>query len=736
MGIFNNGSDSNTLQTGIKGESGPPGPIGPKGEKGDQGPQGAVGPSGPKGEKGDQGLPGPVINIYKENSSSHSLPQELHFTLPSAILSSSHFSFEILSYKNINNDKSNRKFNGLSPGITIKIYNEGGKLAKTGYLYPITPAGLIDESKPFTIKANFKYLISFYKSKTFQSTDNQTYSISDDFTTDPSNAYPIINLDSNGNYNVNNKRIINIAEPVENDDVVNKKFLDKIPGVSLTRSIKAAGGLFLEGQPLDGLPLPKTDSSAAPKSYVDSKDTAMKSYVDSKDTAMKTYVNTGDMYRSISTINEFKFESTDVSGLKNISSIKYRESKDFTAKYHNVEPTMVTILASSPASFMIKLKSLKSGSYGFRVEAIINPVDDNKTFDLNIDTVNTGFVISKTRYKDKIDPHAIVLDVEISLKANVNTMYFKITLNHHVNKEVALFLFGRRGAGHVDPMIIDNIDYSKDIEQKFLPLLQTNLFNVMPDLIYEHFVKNNCSTLYQIDRANSFQVSYNTVGALKYISTLYDQTRHGINAVQSKSNLQPILEDKDRTIDDMYPIKFINNRRLTSNISLNTSIVNVFVVYKLNSYSTHISKYGTNALFGNDDGKNNGKYITFTTRGHLIVSGVTGHNIVTSYPSNANAGELNSYKLLSVHWNLPSEKNKSYIYCNGKKILNFTSNSTTGLNTTTIGDLSTIIRAPLNGNIAFFSFYNKKISEPIIKLHHKTLCERYKISHDPITITL
>ena len=48
-----------------------------------------------------------------------------------------------------------------------------------------------------------------------------------------------------------------------------------------------------------------TDSSAAPKSYVDS-----------KDTAMKTYVNVGDMYRSISTINEFKFESTDVSGLK------------------------------------------------------------------------------------------------------------------------------------------------------------------------------------------------------------------------------------------------------------------------------------------------------------------------------------------------------------------------------------------------------------------------------------
>ena len=599
MGIFNNGYGYNTQTTGtesLKGEEGPPGP---KGEKGAAGPQGAVGPTGPKGDKGDigptgpkgdkgdkgptgpkgdkgdkgpagpqgskgdigptgpQGSPGPVINVYKENSSSYSLPQELHFTLPSELLSSSHFSFMAINYKNIKNDKNNRNFNGLSPGITIKIYNEGGKLSKTGYLYPVTSAGLIDKSTPFNIKANFKYLINFYKSKTFQSTDKQTYSISNDFTTDSNISYHVMSLDSNGNYNVHNSRIINLSDPIDNSDAINKKFLDKIPGVSLTRSIKAAGGLFMEGSSLDGLPVPTTDSSAASKSYVDDKDTAMKTYVDSKNN-----------------------------------------------------------------------------------------------------------------------------------------------------------------------------------EHNFSQLFLTNLLNITSDLIYENFVKNNCQTLYQIDRANSSQVSYNTVGSLKYISTLYDQTRHGINAVQSRSNLQPILGDKDINIDDMYPIKFNNNRRLTSNINLNSSIVVVFVVYKLNAYSTHISKYGTNALFGNDDGKNNGKYITFNTRGQLIFSGVSGPNIITSYPSNANAGELNSYKILSVHWNLPTEKNKSYIYCNGKKIINFTSNSTTGENTTTIGDLSSILRAPLNGNIAFFSFYNKNLSEAIIKLHHKVLCERYKISHDPITITI
>ena len=599
MGIFNNGYGYSTQATettieegppgpqGEKGDPGATGPQGPKGEKGDpgavgskgskgskgdkgnvgpQGPKGDTGPQGPqgpKGEKGDQGATGPqgypgsALSMYKEDVSSHSLPQELHFKLPSSLLSVNHFSYMTIINKNISNDKSNRNFNGVAPGITIKIYNEEGKLFKTGYLYPVTSAGLIDESKPFNLQANFKYLINYYSSKTFQSTDNQTYSISDDFTTDPNISYHVMSLDSNGNYNVHNNRIINLADPIDISDAVTKKFLDKIPGVSLTRSIKAAGGLFMEGASLDGLPVPSTASSAATKSYVDGKDTAMKSYVDSKNS-----------------------------------------------------------------------------------------------------------------------------------------------------------------------------------EQNFSHLLLVNLLNITSDLIYENFVKNNCQTLYQIDRANSSQVSYNTLSSLKYISILYDQTRHSINAVQSRSNLQPILGDKDTSIDDMYPIKFNNNRRLTSNINLNSSIVAVFVVYKLNSYSTHISKYGTNALFGNDDGKNNGKYITFNTRGNLIFSGVSGPNIVTSYPSNANAGELNNYKLLSVHWNLATEKNKSYIYCNGKKIISFTSNSTTGENTTTIGDLSSILRAPLNGNIAFFSFYNKNLSEEIIMLHHKVLCERYKISHDLIRITI
>ena len=56
------------------------------------------------------------------------------------------------------------------------------------------------------------------------------------------------------------------------------------------------------------------------------------------------------------------------------------------------------------------------------------------------------------------------LDIEIQLNADANEVLFNLRLFHHVNKEIAHFLFGRRGAGHVDPMILDNIDYRKMID--------------------------------------------------------------------------------------------------------------------------------------------------------------------------------------------------------------------------------------------------------------------------------
>ena len=536
-------------------------------------------------------------------------------------------------------------------------------------------------------------------------------------------------LDSNNNYNIQNIKLTNVKEPTDDKDAVNKKFLDKIPGVSLTRSIRLANGLFLEGMRIDGLPNPPPSlTSATSKEYV-------RSCVDGKDTAIREYVNQGDMYRAISTKNEFNFVPSDFRDDSNFSVFNYDQYRDFASKYHNAKAHVLCSLSKTPANLSITLRSLKRGIYGFRIEGIVDPKDDTSNFDLTIRTPNTDLIISKTRYKDKIDFNTIIIDIEFELKVDIKQLLIILTLTHVLNKEIALFIYGRRGAGHVDPMIIDNVDYSKVVEQQFLPLLQSNLFNIIPDVLYEQFVNKFCTTLYKIDRASSSEVIYETKGNSKHISKLCDQTRFQITAVQSTSNLKPILEHTGPIIDYRYSIKFTEGDRLTANINLNAPIVNVFVVYSLNTFKSSISIYGQNALFGNDDGRNNGRYITFNSSKSLIVAGSnSGRDIVNSYPNNANAGELNKYKVLSVHFNQPSEINKSYIYCNGKKLLDFTSNSTKGTSTTTIGDLSDIKRAPLRGNIAFFSVYKNILSKQTIKLHHKILCERYNVTHDSITL--
>lgn len=135
--------------------------------------------------------------------------------------------------------------------------------------------------------------------------------------------------------------------------------------MSLTRSIKLAGGLFTEGVRVDGLPNPPPSlSSATSKQYVDgqitTKDTAIKAYVDGKDIAMKSYVNQGDMYLYVSTVNELQLTSADFSNPDGrLQIFEYGGIRDFTKKYHNVNSHAILSLAASPCVLKVKLRDLK-----------------------------------------------------------------------------------------------------------------------------------------------------------------------------------------------------------------------------------------------------------------------------------------------------------------------------------------------------------------------------------------
>ena len=65
---------------------------------------------------------------------------------------------------------------------------------------------------------------------------------------------------------------------------------------------------------------------------------------------------------------------------------------------------------------------------------------------------------------EKIDPHAIAIDLKIETKVDTSNLNIALIIRHVPAKEIAMFFFGRRGEGYVDPMIIENINYYEKIK--------------------------------------------------------------------------------------------------------------------------------------------------------------------------------------------------------------------------------------------------------------------------------
>ena len=196
---------------------------------------------------------------------------------------------------------------------------------------------------------------------------------------------------------------------------------------------------------------------------------------------------------------------------------------------------------------------------------------------------------------------------------------------------------------------------------------------------------------------------------------------------------------------------------MISNSNLNPitgkkDIVNVFIVYKLNSISSSGSDWLKGGLFGPDNGGYD-KFVCFanpTTR-ELIVGGDSNDFIViggnnanhrsphASYQTKANAGVLNKWICLSIHWDMDTTPNadESSVYCNGKKLATFTSKTSTGDSQLTIGDIkkTDVNKSPFDGSIIFFSVlkYQKMIQKDI-KFYHYILCNSYNVDHDSINI--
>ena len=280
------------------------------------------------------------------------------------------------------------------------------------------------------------------------------------------------------------------------------------------------------------------------------------------------------------------------------------------------------------------------------------------------------------------------------------------------------------------------------------------------DLLWETIVLNeikNSLVYYKIDKVLNSEVIYD--GSSGKISYLFDQTFNENHAKQNFSTIKPTLCNVANRVNNRYFIEFSGRSVLFSDIDLtqpssSSKITNFFVVYRLKGYHGSIDWF-RNCFFREGD-----YFVGFSTLGDLIVSNtVTGRYIkigtandaVAPYKNKANAGELNKWCSLSVHWKDSSPRfNKSSVYCNGVKLANFTSISLQTNDKMQIGsfnfnsghkfsnsDLNLAGTGTFKGDIAFFMFKQGIMDERTILLHHKLFCEKwYNINANPIkTVT-
>ena len=140
-------------------------------------------------------------------------------------------------------------------------------------------------------------------------------------------------------------------------------------------------------------------------------------------------------------------------------------------------------------------------------------------------------------------------------------------------------------------------------------------------------------------------------------------------------------ESRKPTADDDLSFSYMNYRAqqcLTVNYNLNgKNNLNVFIVFRiLDSPGATL-----NGIFGNDNGGYD-RYIAvrhIVTPKELRIGYGNGRLDLSSFPSKANPVTLN-FSVLSVHYNTSDEKN-SLVYCNGKYVINFTGETSTGENT-------------------------------------------------------
>ena len=220
---------------------------------------------------------------------------------------------------------------------------------------------------------------------------------------------------------------------------------------------------------------------------------------------------------------------------------------------------------------------------------------------------------------------------------------------------------------------------------------------------------------------------------------LLNKYDHKYDAVPPKPTTTPTKGTDLAT--QRHTLSFDGTQYLTCPMDWNTkskSIDNlqVFIVFKYNVIS------GTNfrdALFGHDNlGWKRCALLhdTSLTIGGVVDESNSGPLFISSFPKDANPMQTSTFCVLSVHWNAAGDsrcgKDKSGVYCNGKKLSTFTAaTNVTGDADFALGSIGLSGWYPLNGAVGRFLVCGARahpMDEEEILIVHKYLMKEWKIN--------
>ena len=575
-----------------------------------------------------------------------------------------------------------------------------------------------------------------------------------------------------------NHKIINVADPTNNQDVAHKKYVDDrikaIPGGDTSDLLKLDGSRVMTGNLqmgdnfITGLedPNPSDSDYAASVNFVNKTiDDRLKYSVQSSD------ISNAFQYVMDDPAGQF-YDEDDIKGIKKTDKNFHKINKetyemqlllDSRRYYSSRLGINMYILPNGEYSLVYELyypNTINSSTVQISAVSSVETVSKVTT---NVFNNHTRSIIHLHKYNN-VAPNRLMIDMVLKNKAGIsyvnkltifvivygvsgyvnnvhtsvwdrlfevtnNSIKFEATIDMD-NKQINNLADGAHGSDAVNVTQLINMTTTTNTE---ISKVNTNLQNSISNLKKQI---NN-----QINNAIAEHGYQNSLICLFYLDNNQFNNGDKISVLPDKKSFMPIhnanqsVESRKPTADDDLNFSYMNYRAqqcLIVNYNLNNkNNLNVFIVFRiLDSPGARL-----NGIFGNYNGGND-RYIAVlhnVTPKQLRIGYGNRRLDLSSFPSKANPLTLN-FSVLSVHYNTPDENNSS-VYCNGKYVINFTRETSTGENTFSIGSISSDPTNNTSGkHIAYFSLHHGRFSTIDIKRQHKYLCERYRIDHNPISV--